>query len=130
MIVRLVGAGHVPADSSAVALGVILVLDAHGAPEHGDGEAGDVAGGEHVFAAVDTASVVDHDAVRDWQADGLRELDSGLDPESGDDRIRLAHATVSRRHPHLVGVPFDRGHGCAGEHLDPVRAVVVGQEGG
>ncbi len=36
----------------------------------------------------------------DRQAGLGRELDARLDPESGDDRVRLEHAAVPERDPH------------------------------
>ena len=96
MVVRLVGAGHVRADLPAVALGVVLVLDAQLAAERRDREARDVAGREHVLAAADAPERVDDDAVRDRQTGVGGELDVRLDPESGHDRVGLERPPVAR----------------------------------
>src|SRR4029079_11247077 len=88
VVLRLSRAGPVRADTSAVALCVILVLDSHRPAERGHGEAGDVACGEDIVATVDATVFVDDDAVRDGQARGLRELRSRRDTEPGDDRVR------------------------------------------
>ena len=65
--------------------------------ERGDREAGDVAGREHVLAPADAAEGVDDDAVRDRQAGVGGELDVRLDPDSGDDRVRLERPPVAER---------------------------------
>ena len=109
---------------------MILVLHPHRAAECGNGEARDVAGGEHVVAAGDAAAVVDDDAVRHVQAGSLGELGARLQTEAGDDRVGFEYAAVVRRQVHGVTNPFDSGHGRAAEHLHAARPVVVGDERG
>ena len=63
VVVRLVRAGHVPPDLTAVALRVVLVLDPELAAEVARREARHVAGCEYVVVARDAAPVVDGDPV-------------------------------------------------------------------
>ena len=70
---------------------MVLVLDALVAPERGDGEARDVAGGEHVLAPARVAVLVDDDPVVHFEPGWLlRDRSSRMTPEAGNDAIRLA----------------------------------------
>ena len=96
VVVGRVRSGHVRADGAAVALRVVLVLDAQRRPERSDGEARHVAGGEDVVAPADAAAVVDDDPVVEREPGPRRELLVRDDPEPGDDRVRLERRAAPR----------------------------------
>ncbi len=68
VVVGRVGAGHVRADSLAVRVRMVLVLDPQRRAERADGEARDVAGGEDVLVPGHAAVLVDDDSVGDFQS--------------------------------------------------------------
>jgi len=109
VVVRLGCTGHVRADAAAVALGVIFVFDAHLGGKCRDREMGNVTGCEHVLTTVDTAEGVDDDAVCHRQAGRSGELDIRLDPDSGDDRVRVDWTAVPEHDSCAGTVLFDLG---------------------
>jgi hypothetical protein len=83
VVVRLACARHVRADNPPVGVRVVLVLDAPRAAERGNGEAGDVAGREHVVAATSSPELVDRRCRRRPRRRPLRR-----DPSSDDAQAR------------------------------------------
>ena len=113
-----------------MALRVVFVLDPHRLVEGGGGEAGDVSRREHVLASADASVLVDDDPVLDRESGGGGKLGPGLDSEPGHDHVGLERAAVLGRDACDAACAFDPGHRRAGEYLDALVAVVVGDERG
>src|SRR4029079_12415270 len=107
-------------------------LDAPRAAERGNGEAGDVAGREHVVAATRPPELVDADAVVDLEADRFGETRRRDYAQPGDDDVRLDRRAVLRRHRSrsdlLDELPGENGNALlAVVVVDAGRARLVGQ---
>jgi hypothetical protein len=78
----------------SMSLGVVLVFDVEVGAEGGHRELGDVACREHVPASADPSELVDDDAVPDRQTGIGGQFNVRLDPDTGDDGIRLTCPSV------------------------------------
>ena len=88
---------------------------------------GDVAGGMDIGIG-GPAEDIDDDAVIDLEARLLRQLGVGDDADADDDRVgveRPAVGTHHAAHPAIALEPFDAD---AGQHLDAVGAMHIGEE--
>ncbi len=93
-----------------MALGVVLVFDAHFRGEDRDWEAGDVASRKNVLAALRSPESVHDDAVHHPEAGARGELDVRLDPESRHHCLCLEHSSVVEHDAVQFAVPLDPGH--------------------